>query len=873
MRFIEGGPDIPDELLWAQDEGKVVFFCGAGVSRARAGLPDFNAMTSRVLDDLRANKDSAARKMFSVGAKVEAEHKVPGVITSDRIFGLLERDFTVAEIEKSVAGIVKPNEGTNLSAHRTLLKLSTLPTGQTRLVTTNFDRLFEACAPRLKTSTRSSLPHTAFNEADWGIVHLHGVVDKDYEGATPDGFVLSSASFGDAYLAAGWAREFVKDVLTRHVAVFIGYSANDPPIRYLLEGLRQTAKVARRAYAFQDFNDREAIAEWDEKGVQAISYKTESGCGHKNLWLTLDAWAQRSQDPPRWRHRTLKLAKKGPRALAPHQRGMVAHLVRSTTGAKDFASFDPPIPAEWLCVFDAVARYGDPAPKEGRYGKTEPVDPFALYGLDNDLPPSAEKSSGQKIGRRPPGVWDAFEPSPEDMRALSRDNLASSRGFFAKNLPYLPRRHDFLADWIVRVADQPACAWWAGQQAYLHWSILGRISLRRPAAASEKSDRVVEEAWSAIRELHTSTHDENRADALQFRVGEADWSERLAEEFVSVYSPRLKLKDIFRRPVPPDAKELMRRSDLVQLTSAINSAPGKMAEIIMKSLGEREFAKGEGYPQSWHQRAEQLLALPGEGGPLALSILTQRLPWLYYVDPDWTDANLLSILTTEDMVSAKQDAFWGGYFSGGQMPTLELYNKLRPYFEAFVRQEAHSNRRGTEVLAVQFLSGWKSVVDGQRLVSNEELGALILEGSDEFRRQILWRIDRFSRKEEEWASDLLEFLRNVWPKQKAMKTAELSTRLVELALAQDEHFDEIASIVATLVTPISGSRAFIDELYRDEKSLASKHPQAMLTLLYAILPDEKSQWPYGAETALSTLIDAAPALRADQRYIELNQRS
>ncbi len=29
MRFIEHGPDIPDELLLALDEERVVFFCGA----------------------------------------------------------------------------------------------------------------------------------------------------------------------------------------------------------------------------------------------------------------------------------------------------------------------------------------------------------------------------------------------------------------------------------------------------------------------------------------------------------------------------------------------------------------------------------------------------------------------------------------------------------------------------------------------------------------------------------------------------------------------------------------------------------------------------------------------------------------------------
>ena len=29
MQFITNGPDIPDELLQAHEEGRVVFFCGA----------------------------------------------------------------------------------------------------------------------------------------------------------------------------------------------------------------------------------------------------------------------------------------------------------------------------------------------------------------------------------------------------------------------------------------------------------------------------------------------------------------------------------------------------------------------------------------------------------------------------------------------------------------------------------------------------------------------------------------------------------------------------------------------------------------------------------------------------------------------------
>ncbi|UNW06305.1 hypothetical protein MOV98_11940 [Acinetobacter variabilis] len=47
MQFIVNGPDIPDELLQAHEEGKVVFFCGAGISYP-AGLPGFGGLVDQI---------------------------------------------------------------------------------------------------------------------------------------------------------------------------------------------------------------------------------------------------------------------------------------------------------------------------------------------------------------------------------------------------------------------------------------------------------------------------------------------------------------------------------------------------------------------------------------------------------------------------------------------------------------------------------------------------------------------------------------------------------------------------------------------------------------------------------------------------------
>ena len=111
-----------------------------------------------------------------------------------------------------------------------------------------------------------------------------------------DGFVLSSSEFGDAYLAQGWAREFVREVLNRFTAVFIGYSADDPPIRYLLEGLQESNGIQNNIYAFQ-CADEEAVAQWAEKGVKSIVFESNDRGTYDALWDTLSAWGKRTKNP------------------------------------------------------------------------------------------------------------------------------------------------------------------------------------------------------------------------------------------------------------------------------------------------------------------------------------------------------------------------------------------------------------------------------------------------------------------------------------------------------------------------------------------------------------------------------------------------
>lgn len=70
MRFLANGPSIPDELLVARDAGEVIFFCGAGVSQAEAGLPNFESLGRDVIRILGSASDSQARKLLDRALKL-----------------------------------------------------------------------------------------------------------------------------------------------------------------------------------------------------------------------------------------------------------------------------------------------------------------------------------------------------------------------------------------------------------------------------------------------------------------------------------------------------------------------------------------------------------------------------------------------------------------------------------------------------------------------------------------------------------------------------------------------------------------------------------------------------------------------------------
>ncbi|MCV5791701.1 SIR2 family protein, partial [Escherichia coli] len=85
--------------------------------------------------------------------------------------------------------------------------------------------------------------------------------------------VVTSGDFGLAYLTERWAARFVSELFRNYVVCFVGYSINDPVLRYMMDALaadRRLGEVTPQVWALGECEPgqehRKAI-EWEAKGV------------------------------------------------------------------------------------------------------------------------------------------------------------------------------------------------------------------------------------------------------------------------------------------------------------------------------------------------------------------------------------------------------------------------------------------------------------------------------------------------------------------------------------------------------------------------------------------------------------------------------
>ena len=363
MQFITNGPDIPDALLQAHEDGRVVFFCGAGVSYP-AGLPGFKGLV-----------DEIYRRNGTAPSDIERAALDRGQY--DATLDLLERRLPGQRlaVRRALADALKPKlrrKGAT-DTHAALLRLARDRDGALRLVTTNFDRVFHVAAKR---SGQAFQAHAAPmlpipKNSRWnGLVYLHGLLPEKADDTALNRLVVTSGDFGLAYLTERWAARFVSELFRNYVVCFVGYSINDPVLRYMMDALaadRMLGEVTPQAWALGDSEpgqEARKTVEWEAKGVAPILYPVPAGThDHSALHQTLQAWAEIYRDGVMGKERIVVAHALARPSASTRQDDFVGRMLWALSDpsglpARRFAEFNPVPSLDWLLDAFAVDRYG-----------------------------------------------------------------------------------------------------------------------------------------------------------------------------------------------------------------------------------------------------------------------------------------------------------------------------------------------------------------------------------------------------------------------------------------------------------------------------------------------------------------------------------
>lgn len=353
MQFIANGPEVPNDLLEAQEDGRVVFFCGAGVSQ-NADLPNFEGLTSQIF---------SKTELMSGSEKALFDKKEYDLALDSLEFRLRNRLITREKLSEILE--CKRLTKKQKSLHDSIVKLSVNDQGSLKLITTNYDSIFNKVLKLNKIKTRDyvapSLP--LVNDDLWdGLVYLHGKLpDSETDTTSLQNLILTSGDFGRAYLTDGWASKFLKDLFHRYIVCFVGYSLEDKIVRYIMDALsadRSLGNSNMPIYAFVGSNPKnyeQAGADWELKKVKPILYDCSKG--HSHLVKSFRRWAELSEAGMTSKKAILaKYASFNPQKSTSQDDfvGRVQWAISDTSGipSEFFAKIEPTPHLTWLDVFD-----------------------------------------------------------------------------------------------------------------------------------------------------------------------------------------------------------------------------------------------------------------------------------------------------------------------------------------------------------------------------------------------------------------------------------------------------------------------------------------------------------------------------------------
>jgi len=316
---------LPPELKSSLIQNNLVVFLGAGVSYKRykqqkknTYYPLFRGLCKEIIHNLNIDLNEEQVNLFNEGAY-------------DQLLGILnDKEY---HIHKSASEILRENENVkDIRLHKEIIKL--FPKGlDLRIVTTNFDNLIDISYKEIYEN--SDFPSVYEAPALFpgrarfkGICYLHGRVSN------PKEMILTDRDIGRAYMDEGWALKFAHELFQNFAVLFIGYSLNDPPLRYLTLAISDSKMKNNKWALIFNSEDEE---DWKRRGIEPVLYNVENE-SHRELIEIISDWSKENKKSFIDKRETLfQLIQSAPNTLQQHKFDLVINYIKIPELLRDMA--------------------------------------------------------------------------------------------------------------------------------------------------------------------------------------------------------------------------------------------------------------------------------------------------------------------------------------------------------------------------------------------------------------------------------------------------------------------------------------------------------------------------------------------------------
>jgi len=565
MRFIKGGPDVPERLVQRHEEGRVVFFCGAGISYP-AGLPGFQSLIEKIYAGLGESFEAPEK------AAMDAQR-------FDAALDLLERRAPRASVRQQLWNILQPDltlPGAT-ATHEALLRLARNSDGTHRLITTNFDRIFFKVNPGIQSFQAPLLPIPKKTVWD-GLVYLHGLLPATVTEASAvtalNRLIVSSGDFGRAYLTERWASRFVSELFREYSVCFVGYSIGDPVLRYMLDAIsadRLQGEEVPEMFAFGAYTaagEERERAGWAAKGVTPILYRNDKRLGHRYLNATIQQWGD---DFFNGRNGQVETVRKHARTIPSKVRGdhVVDRVLWAIThpsgiGARTFSELRPPAPIQWLPVFTNASYMAHDLPRFDVLPAKDPKGVLRFSVLSRPAPyalaPNMSLTQPHPLERR----WD------DVMFALSQWVVL-----------HLDKRE--LLDWVIE----------SGGELHPTFREAIRHQLQKPDASSPPLSEGLRVMWRMLSgdRVTSGRHQFESFFETGRNASEFGWTPLVQVEFLRQIRPQVVFRLLFRTVIAAyDEQETpgLHQYANWDLTIPVGNHPDQTLVAVQSTRGYRE---------------------------------------------------------------------------------------------------------------------------------------------------------------------------------------------------------------------------------------------------------------------------------------------